>query len=363
MRERRLLFLASKPAGTAPSQRYRLEQWTPHLAAKHGIQVDLAPFESEALADVLYRPGHFASKALLTMRDFIRRAGIVSLAQHYDAIVVHREAALIGPAVYELLLARTGKPIIYDFDDAIWSPAQAQTNGPFAHLHFYGKTSAICRMASAVTTGNEFLASYARTRNKRVFVIPSSIELAQYPFIPEAAEPGRFVVCWTGSTSTLAHFERARAALERLAEKVSLVVKLICSKPPERPIAGAETRFIPWSADREAEEVGGCNVGIMPLPDDEISRGKCAMKALQFMATSRPVVISPVGVNTDIVRPGQNGLLASSVDEWVEALSQLAASPELRARLGANARSTVETGYSAELSASRFAKVVDLVVG
>lgn len=362
MPDRRLLVLASKPLGMSPSQRYRFEQWAPHLAREHRITLDFAPFESEALARLLYEPRHVAAKAFYTLRDFGRRSAVLGRAKNYDAVVIHREAALIGPAIYERLLARTGKPIIYDFDDAIWSPGQAWKNGLFSRLHFTSKTSTICKLAATVTTGNEYLAGYARKRNPSVSVIPSSIELADYPQAPEPENTGKFVVCWTGSTSTLVHFEHARGALEQLAARLPIVVKIICSRPPERAIAGAETRFVQWSPEREAQEVGDCHVGIMPLPDNEVSRGKGGMKALQFMATGRPVIASPVGVNTDIVQPGHNGFHAREAAEWVAALERLALDSQLRSRLGRNARLTVEAGYRAEASAAKFADVVNRLV-
>ena len=352
--ERRVLVLASKPRGMSPSQRYRFEQWAPHLERDHGIILDFAPFESEALARLLHRPGHIAGKAILTLRDYVRRSRIVRRAGAYDAIVIHREAALIGPAIYERLLARCGIPIVYDFDDSIWSPGQAWKNGWFSRLHCPGKTSTICRLADAVTVGNEYLADYARRRNPSVSIIPSSIELAEYPALPEAGDD-KFVVCWTGSVSTLVHFEHARPILERLAAQIPLVVKVICSEPPARPIAGAEMRFVQWSADGEAAAVGDCHVGIMPLPDDDVSRGKGAMKALQYMATGRPVVLSPVGVNAEIIRNGENGFLAWTDDQWVDALRMLARDPALRSNLCNRARATVERGFSAEISAAKFA--------
>lgn len=359
MAERRILVLASKPLGISPSQRYRFEQWAPHLAREHRISLDFAPFESEALARLLYEPGQVAAKAFWTLRDFGRRSAVLRRAKRYDAIVIHREAALIGPAIYERLLAWTGKPIIYDFDDAIWSLGQAWKNGWFSRLHFTSKTSTICKLAAAVTTGNGYLADYARKRNPSVSIIPSSIDLAHYPEAPEPENTGKFVVSWTGSTSTLVHFEHAREALERLAARLPIVVKIICSRPPERPIAGAEMRFVQWSPEREAADVGNCHVGIMPLPDDEVSRGKGGMKALQFMATGRPVVVSPVGVNTDIVQPGHNGFHARKAEEWVAALERLALDSQLRSRLGRNARLTVEANYRAEASAAKFANVVN----
>jgi glycosyltransferase involved in cell wall biosynthesis len=361
--ERRLLVLASKPKGMSPSQRYRFEQWAPHLRADHRIALDFASFESRELADLLYEPGHVMAKAAWSLRDYVRRSAILRRMRQYDAIVIHREAALIGPAIYERVIAWSGKPIIFDFDDAIWSPGQAWKNGLFSRLHFPSKTSTICRLATAVTTGNKFLADYARKRNSFVTVVPSSIELSDYPLVPESRENDKFIVCWTGSTSTLLHFEHARPALEQLANLIPLVVKIVCSKPPTRPIAGAEMRFVSWSVQGEAKEVGDCHVGIMPLPDDEVSRGKGGMKALQYMATGRPVVVSPVGVNREIVVSGHNGFLATTVDEWLEALLHLAGDAKLRSRLGQNARATIEEGFTAQISAAKFALVARAVCG
>jgi glycosyltransferase involved in cell wall biosynthesis len=361
-RELRVLVFASKPPGLAPGQRFRFEQWAPRLERNHGIKLDLVPFESPQLSSLLYRRGHIAGKAVWVTYDFFRRAKAAFGAQRYDAVLVFREAALIGPSIYESLIAWSATPIIYDFDDTIWSPAQAHMNGIFSRLHFYGKTSRICRIAAAVTPGNEFLADYARKRNSSVYVMPTSIELDDYPVISEPSADRPFVVCWTGSTSTLPHFEHARPALEQLAKTIPLTVKVICNQPPSRPIAGAEMRFVAWSAEREAEELGDCHAGIMPLPDDEIARGKCGLKALQYMATGRPVVVSPVGINTDIIHHGENGLLASSTDELVVALTTLASDAELRRRMGAKARGTIEERYSGEVVANAFAAVVRSVV-
>ena len=359
MADRRLLVLASKPFGLAPSQRYRLEQWAPHLASEHNIRLDFAPFESDRLCELLYQPGHVQRKALWIMRDFIRRSAVVPRSRSYDGLVIHREASLIGPAFYETLLALLGKPIIYDFDDAIWSSDQLTINGAFSRLHFFRKTSRICKLAAAVTVGNNHLADYAGRRNAFVTIVPSSIELADYPEIPEAVNHRKFVVSWTGSMSTLVHFECARPALERLANRVPLVVKVISSRPPDRPVAGAEMQFVPWSAKSEAQDVADCHVGIMPLPDNEATRGKGGMKALQYMATGRPVIVSPVGLNTKLVRHGHNGYLAQSDNEWIEALLKLQSSAQLRSLLGRNARRSVIDDYTAEISASKFAAVVD----
>jgi glycosyltransferase involved in cell wall biosynthesis len=360
----RLLVLTPKPPGLSPGQRFRLEQWAPRVSGRHGIAMDFLPFESPRLTELLYQSGHKPEKAMWVARDFARRAGALLRARHYDGVVVYREAALIGPAIYERLLGWSKTPLFFDFDDAIWQPAQiSPVNGVFSRLHFWGKTSTTCRLASAVLVGNGYLAEYARKRSENVFVLPTSIELEKYPIQPELPTEEPFVVCWTGSTSTLAHFEHARTVLERLAAKRKVVVKVICNKPPERPIAGADNVFVPWTETGEAAAVGASHVGIMPLPDDDYTRGKCGLKALQYMATGRPVVIAPVGMNTDLVQSGDNGFLARSDDEWVAALEQLASSRELRSRMGAAGRKTIEDRYSAEVVSGMFAKAVRATLG
>ncbi|MBX3260967.1 MAG: glycosyltransferase family 4 protein [Labilithrix sp.] len=358
----RLIVFTVKPPGVSPGQRFRLEQWAPYVRERDGIEMDFVPFESPELTSVLYETGRTAEKALWVLRDFLRRAAHVVRARRYDAAVIYREASLIGPAIWERVLARAGIPFILDFDDAIWMPTQvSKANGLFAKLHFVGKTSTLCRLASAVTVGNEFLARYARERNPSTFVLPTSIDLKAYPVRQEASPAEPFVVSWSGSMHTLYNFEEARPALERLAQRRRLVVKVICNNPPSRPIAGAENVFVPWREQGEADAIGDTHVGIMPLQDEPYMRGKCGLKALQFMATGRPVVVSPVGMNSDLIQSGRNGFLARTPDEWVDALEMLAASPELRRRLGRAARSTIEEGYAGSVVAARFADVVERV--
>jgi glycosyltransferase involved in cell wall biosynthesis len=359
----KLLVLTPKPKGLSPGQRFRLEQWAPRVLADHGIRMDFVPFESPRLTKILYERGRFVEKASLLLWDLARRARAVASARGYDAVVVYREAALVGPAFYERLIGWSGKPLLFDFDDSIWLPTTAPgANALFAKLHFFGKTATVCRLSKAVLVGNDFLADYARRHTERVFVVPTSIELEAYPLQPELPNEEPFVVCWSGSHSTRVNLETARGMLERFAQKQAkkrrVVVKVICNVPPERPFAGVENAFVPWTEHGEAEAIGQAHVGIMPLSDDDYSRGKCGLKALQYMATGRPVVAAAVGANCQIISHGKNGFLARTDDEWIDALDRLAASPALRSEIGLAGRRTVETGYCAKVVAATFANAV-----
>jgi glycosyltransferase involved in cell wall biosynthesis len=286
--------------------------------------------------------------------------------RQYDVVIIYREAALVGPPIYEWLISQAGVPIVYDFDDAIWTTprhAAVAINDKFRALKFTGKTATICRMVNAVTVGNEYLASWARQHCSTVYVVPTSIELAGYPVQPPAPDEAPFTIVWSGTFSTLEHLEGARGPLERLARRRPVKLNVICDRPLPRPMVGVDMCFIPWRADDEARAIGTGHVGIMPLPDDEFTRGKCGCKALQYMAAGRVAVAAPVGVNVDIIRHGENGFLASSEEEWVEVLDSLARSPEVRERVAAAGRVTVEERFSSARSASLFANAVRVAVG
>jgi glycosyltransferase involved in cell wall biosynthesis len=120
--------------------------------------------------------------------------------------------------------------------------------------------------------------------------------------------------------------------------------------------------ILPWRSGTEVEDLRAIDIGVMPLPDDRWSRGKCGMKALQYMGLGISTVCSPVGVNSEIIRDGENGLIASSEDEWVEKLGLLLRSPRLRERLGRAGRATVEARYSAAVQAPRVFKIFESVV-
>jgi glycosyltransferase involved in cell wall biosynthesis len=323
--------------------------------------MDFAPFESAALSDVMLLPGHFPKKAALVLRDFVARWADVRAASDYDAVMLYREAALLGPALYERVLARRRIPFAVDFDDAIWMP-NPSINGAFAALRFPTKLATICRIASAVTVGNEFLADYARGFQQNVAIVPTTIDLSKYDVQPELETREPFVVLWSGSTPTLAYFETAREALERFAKTRKVQVKVICNRPPDRPIANADNVFVPWSEHNEARQIGACHVGIMPMPDDKFSQGKCGLKALQYMAVGRASVLTPIGMNKDLVQPGVNGLFANTTAEWVDALSRLADNEALRRSIGESGRKTVEQGFSATVGATKLAAVFNQMI-
>ena len=352
--------LAPYPLDIAPSQRFRIEQWLPDLRSQ-GISVDLFPFADQSLMHLLHKPGRRPAKVLTNLTRFALRFGDVVRARRYDAVLIHRAACIAGPAVVERLTALTGRPIIYDFDDAIFRLHTTDANRGFGWLKFPGKTATICRLAKHVVVGNEWLADYARQHNRAVTVIPTSIDTRRYRPARATRLKDRLVLGWMGSSTSQTHLELFAPLLREFLHRRNVELRVISDRKPVLP--GIDYVWRPWSAESEIEELSYFDVGIMPMPDDEWAKGKCALKALQYMAMGVPTLCSAVGTNRDVIRHGENGLLADSDEDWIANLESLIDDAALRQRLGERGRHTVEERYSMSRSAALFADVVRQTVG
>jgi glycosyltransferase involved in cell wall biosynthesis len=358
----RLLAVVPSVYDRNPSQRYRIEQWEP-LLRERGVEITYRPFESAELNEVLYQPGQLATKMKHVASALLRRWRDVRDARGFDAVYVLREAALLGPPLFERVLARTGVPFVFDFDDAVFERYVSPANGYLSYLKFPGKTRTVCRLAAHVMAGNEYLADYARRVNPNVTVVPTTVDTGRYTV---AARPPNDVpvIGWTGSYSTLQHLLTLSGALRRLSERVRFRLRVIGAPGAAAGASGLEgldVEWLPWRAETEVEDLRPLDVGVMPLPEDRWSKGKCGMKALQYMGLAIPAVCSPVGVNSEIVRDGENGMLAATEGEWVEKLGRLLGDAGLRERLGRAGRATVEARYSAEVVAPLVHAVLESV--
>jgi len=186
---------------TAPSQRFRLEQWMPHLAAA-GIDVHLRPFAGADLTALLQNPGRTLRKAILTLGGFVRTARAAATLPTDRVALVHRAACLAGPPLVERMLRSRGLPLLYDFDDAIFKLHTSASNRAAGWLKQPGKTATICRISDHVVVGNSWLADWARQHNPAVTVVPTSIDTDRCCPRPEGEANQRVVVGWTGSATS-----------------------------------------------------------------------------------------------------------------------------------------------------------------
>ena len=341
----RILFLAVHAPDRAPGQRYRFEQYLPYLRER-GVQCDHSWVLDGAGAKVLYNRGNFPAKALLGVRTLLKRAIEIPSLRRYDVVFVQREAAFIGGPFVERAAKLLGAKLVYDFDDAIWMRDVSQFNRRFAWLKNLNKVPKIIAMSDLVLAGNQYLADYARRHNPRVTVVPTTIDTDKYVLASAPRPEGPICIGWTGSFSTIRNLETALPALRRVRAKYGDRVRFKVIGDPSFKDEALGVVGLPWRSETEVADLRDVDIGIMPLPDEEWTRGKCGLKGLQYMALAIPTVMSPYGVNPEIITAGQNGFLPGSDDDWVETLSRLIEDPALRTRIGAAGRQRALEAYS-----------------
>lgn len=357
----RVLIIANQESDCAPNQRFRFEQYLKYLES-NGFFCEVSPLLSSSEARLLYNQGYYIKKGLLLNRSYTQRKKDLKRIRDFDFVYISRESLMTGSYFFEKNLASLGIPFIYDFDDAIWNIDVSPANKRFRWLKDPSKTSEIIKLATLVVAGNEYLAKYARQYNMNTVIIPTTVDTGKFVRINRGNENGNVTIGWSGSKTTIAHYKTIIPVLKIISEKYGDKIKFkvigddsYFNKHPE--ITGEK-----WSPEDEVIKMNEIDIGIMPLPDNEWTKGKCGLKGLTYMACEIPSVFSPVGVNCDIIKHGVNGFLAGSNDEWIKVLSMLIESPELREKTGKAGRQTVVEKYSVEANKHKYLESFESVL-
>jgi len=318
-----------------------------------GISVSTSALLGDAYLARKFERG--TSSFWLAARGYASRLQALVGAASYDVLVIHCELFPYLPAFFERLLRWRRIPYVLDFDDAIFHNYDQHGNALVRYALGH-KMAAAIQGATTVLAGNEYLASYARRYNSRVEVLPTVVDLDRYGLERHAGESTAFTVGWIGSPSTAPYVLDIQPALEGFFARSPGRLVLVGSGPVAMP--GVPLEVHRWSEASEVNDLREFDVGIMPLPDTPWTRGKCGFKLIQYMATGLPVVASPVGVNSTLVDHGTNGLLATTADDWVNALGELARDPALRTEMGHAGRQKVERQYNLRCAAPRLIRVL-----
>lgn len=358
MSARRIRVLALSPIPEEGAGcRFRIAQYLPYLRDA-GFDVTISPFYTRDYFKLVYQPGRYATKAAKFLGLAMKRYAELAVVGNYDLIFLYREAIPLGPPLLEWLLAKTGVPIVYDFDDAIFLPSVSEANRVISFLKQPGRVASILRNSTRVVVGNEFLAEYARRYNSAVTVIPTAVDTNRFAPRPDPGVRGdKPVVGWIGSPTTFPYLEALAGVLKEVAATHPFTLK-VSGAGRRVNFPGVDVQEVAWSMADEVSLFNTCDIGVYPLTDDDWSRGKCGFKAIQCMACGVPVVAAAVGVNREIIVDGVNSFLASSHAEWVEKLRRLISDEALRARMAVAGRHTIEQRYSLRVTAPKLAEVL-----
>lgn len=340
----RVLFFTDGPE--SPGSRFRCLQLFPHLRAR-GIECDVRFAYDERYNDFFERTW----APLYKLGARMRRVGHL-LADRADILFLHKTAlAITGAPEWVRSLSRT--PMVFDFDDAIYLGP-----GGVENRRRRKTFERVVSVADALIAGNEHLARVAGARAKTV-VIPTVVDTDLFvPGPPRDARDAReLVVGWMGTAS---NFPSLRAAMPQLLEAIDQL--------PRARLRIVSNGLLPeyerhprveqwrWNEARELAALQSFDVGLMPLVDNELTRGKCGFKMLQYMAVGVPVLSSAVGANVSLFEESGAGALVQPGDHWGDKLLALLRHPEL-ARMGASGRAHVTKHYSVKAVIDRYVDV------
>ena len=353
-----ILFIVPYPVGAAGSQRFRFEQYF-KLLEKNGHRYKVASFLDAQTWIILYLSGHLFRKMSSLFSGYCKRFFLLFQLGKYDAVFIHREAAPFGPPVFEWFITKVFKKYtVYDFDDAIWLSNASETNNKLTRtFKRFKNINDICKWASVVSAGNSFLADFAKKYNPNVVINPTTIDTDDHHNQTTDHSNPKMVIGWTGSHSTLQYLDLIFPVLQMLEEKFDFEFHVICDTSPKFKLRSMI--FKKWSKESEIEDLLDFNIGIMPLPDDIWTKGKCGFKALQYMSLGIPAVVSDVGVNATIVDDGINGCVCRTEADWYNALSRLMTDPGYLKQLSEKTRDKIVQHYSVKSNEQNFLSLLE----
>lgn len=341
----------------SPGFRVRVEGPRPALE-RLGVSVTPMTLLSPAESGEFDRAG-VPRKVALAARGRRRLRGRLRDGDGFDVALVHRRADLLPLTGLESLAAR-GRRLVYDVDDAIWLDSQP-SSGTHRLAVLKGsrrKARLMAERAEHVVAGNAILAEHLAPFASSISVIPSLVDPATIAR-RQHADASRLVLGWIGSASTAGFLADIAPALRRVAAALPEVdLRLMTVGGHTPPVPGVELESRAWSEAAQQDALARMDVGLMPLPDTEWNRGKCAYKALLYMAAGVPVVTDDVGIARQVVGDGEAGHAVRGEDAWVEATVALLRERALRERLGEAGRRRVERDYSVERWAPELARVL-----
>jgi glycosyltransferase involved in cell wall biosynthesis len=241
-------------------------------------------------------------------------------------------------------------PVIYDFDDAVFTEFQIDN---------------LIRVATATTPGNQFLANYVSSinSNTRIQVIPTVVDTSYYQPNSKNTESTGLVAGWIGTESSYKRYMAPKLAfLVGIVKHFGAVVHVVGPITIQNDVEAKGAKFFEWSLATERNLMGAFHIGFMPLFDDRYTKGKCAFKIVEYGAYGIPSIASSVGANLDVIVQGETGFLVETDEDWEEAIKKLLTNPELRTTMGAKARERIVARYSLQSQVVVWADLIRTVV-
>lgn len=339
----KVLFLTRYPVEGA-SSRYRVFQYIPFLE-QLGVSCRVDSFMDKALYELSFAPGRTTEKIAATLQASRRRWQTLQSHRDYDLVFMQRELFPFGPPIAERWMKRRGARLVFDYDDALFIKKPSRYNPLSTLLRSSEKTFEVFKLCDCVVAGNDWLRDMAAQYCKRAVTVEVAEDADRVPTRSRYDNSAGLLIGWLGSKSTVKYLRLVEDALREVHSRFPKTRFEIVGGG-EFDLPGLPVTHTEWSFESEVAALARFDIGIMPLPLEEWSRGKSGGKARTYMAAGVPPVCTRIGYNCELIRDGETGLLCETREDWVAALSALIENTELRQRLATAARADVELRFS-----------------
>lgn len=354
------------PSGTSriAATRYRIYQYLPYLE-KHNIKYRVFSIISDATTkEMIYSPVFKGPRKIIyylrvVLDKIIRLLPVLFLARKYKIIFLQRATLPFG---LERILAKINPNIVFDIDDAIFMSDKEEV-GLIARIKGYTKSkevASILKVSRLAIVENEYIRDYVKKYCSNNILIPGPIDTERF-FLKEKSAQEEVVIGWIGSPSTAVYLDMLKDVFRMLAKNFEVKIKLIGAGIYK--LEGIDIINVPWAYDTEVAELQSFDIGVMPMPDNEWTRGKLGCKMLQYMAVGVPAVVSHTPTNAEVIIDGKNGFLINSQKEWLEKMSRLIKDHVLRQETGLCGRRTVEDKFSVLVNAPKLKEALEKLSG
>lgn len=359
MKHKKLLIICPYPENVAPSQRLKFEQYYP-VFKNEGYVITTSPFINKSFWKIIYGKGNFLNKVRYTLEGYLRRVADLFRVRKFDVVYVHLWGTPIGPPIYEWLLKKLARSIIYDIDDLVYLKNTESKAHPLI-TYIKGRQKPICLMkwADHVITCTPHLDKFVKQYNQRTTDISSTVDTDAYQPVNPYTNQKPVTIGWSGSLSTSKYFYLLEDVLKKLAHKYQFNLLVIGDASVK--IEGLSIEAVAWTEASELYNLQRIDIGVYPLPNEEWVLGKSGLKAIQYMALGIPTVATAIGANFRVIENEVSGFLVTIEAEWIESIGRLIVDPELRKRMGVAARKKVEAEFSIHANAVKYLAVLEEV--
>lgn len=258
--------------------------------------------------------------------------------------------------------------LIYDQDDALFAIPDYLVPDAKKRKKLRREMIDLMCICHHIIAGNQYIANFARQFNSSVEVIPTTIDVDI--FRPKnthnSSENAKVIIGWIGKgPSHREYILKIIPVFQKLPMKEKLIIRFYgllgdtSLYKALRCIRDIDIQLFDWIEPHKIpEEIEKFDIGLMPIEDDEFTKGKCPTKAMEYLACGVPVVASNADCVKEVVVHGLTGYLCSNLDDWVKYLSILIQYPEKRKEFGRYGRKLIKEKFSKEISGARLAAFI-----